>query len=127
MTDTTLTQHPPATKVGGRRLSVSTSRPRPHANSGAPSNGSPPQAENTDYPRPADHGEEEAHAPPHNEEEVPKKKKHHGHGSHDDNRLLESAYRKAEASRPTRDHVGGKNGFGGGGRISQPAGKTFGV
>lgn len=85
------------------------------------------QTENTDYPRPAGHGEEEAHPPPHNEEEVPKKKKHHGHGNHDDNRLLESAYRKAEASMPTRDHVGGKNGFGAGGRISQPAAKAFGV
>jgi len=84
------------------------------------------QTENTDYPRPADHGEEQAHVPPHNEDEVPKKK-HHRHGNHDDNRLLESAYRKAEATRPTRDHVGGKNGFGAAGRIAQPAGKNFGV
>jgi hypothetical protein len=44
-----------------------------------------------------------------------------------DNRLQESAYRKAEASVPTKDHVGGKSGYGGGGRIAQPAGKTFGV
>ncbi|KAG1783438.1 hypothetical protein EV702DRAFT_1191861 [Suillus placidus] len=86
------------------------------------------QTEDTDYPRPAGHIEEEAHAPPHNEEEIPKKRKHHGQGSHDDNRLQESAYRKAEASRPTKDHVGGKSGYGGGGgRIAQPAGKSLGV
>lgn len=91
------------------------------------SSDSPTQTQNTDYPRPTDHGEEEAHAPPHDEEEVPKKKKNHRHGSHDDNRLLESAYRKAEASRPTRDNVSGKSGYGAGGRIAQPVGKTFGV
>lgn len=105
-------------------LSIFLAHPRGR---GVPPSGSPVQTENTDYPRPAGHGEEEAHPPPHNEEEVPKKKKHHGHGNHDDNRLLESAYRKAEASMPTRDHVGGKNGFGAGGRISQPAAKAFGV
>ncbi|KAG2337639.1 hypothetical protein BDR05DRAFT_1004895 [Suillus weaverae] len=126
MSDAAVTQHSPAIRVGGRRLSV-TSRPRPRANSEAAANVGANQTEDTDYPRPAGHVEEEAHAPPHNEEEIPKKRKHHGHGSHDDNRLQESAYRKTEASRPTKDHVGGKSGYGGGGRIAQPAGKSLGV
>ncbi|KAG1742688.1 uncharacterized protein EDB91DRAFT_291767 [Suillus paluster] len=126
MSDAVVAQHPPAIMVGGRRLSV-TSRPRPRANSGALPNVGANQTENTDYPRPAGHGDEEAHDPPHNEEELPKKKKHHGHGSHDDNRLQESAYRKAEASRPTKDNVGGKSGYGASGRIAQPAGKSFGI
>lgn len=126
MSDATVTQHPPAIRVGGRRLSV-TSRPRPRANSEAVANVGANQTEATDYPRPAAHSEEEAHPPPHNEEEIPKKRKHHGQGNHDDSRLQESAYRKAEASTPTKDHVSGKSGYGGGGRIAQPAGKSFGV
>jgi hypothetical protein len=40
--------------------------------------------------------------------------------------MRESAYRKAEMTRPTRDSVGGKKDFGAGGRIAQPM-KSFGV
>ncbi|KAF8844186.1 hypothetical protein BDN67DRAFT_963305, partial [Paxillus ammoniavirescens] len=83
MSDILSAQHPPALKVGGRRLSIN-SRPKPHANSKALPTNATDQAENTDYPRPTaqEAGEEQAHPPPHNEEEAPKKEKKHGHGSH---------------------------------------------
>jgi hypothetical protein len=82
-----------------------------------------------DYPRPTVPGGEHdsSHVPPHNEEEVPKKenKKHH-HSTYDNERkVMETAYRKTAATRPTRDDMGGGKSFGGSGRIVQPAGKGF--
>ncbi|THH18615.1 hypothetical protein EW146_g2388 [Bondarzewia mesenterica] len=91
--------------------------------------------EPADYPRPAppgtegEHEHEHEHEHAHNEEEVPKKEKKQGHGAHDNERKLrESAQRKAEENRPRKEGwaPGGKH-TGGGGRISQPAGKAFGV
>ncbi|KAH7926834.1 hypothetical protein BV22DRAFT_1194051 [Leucogyrophana mollusca] len=125
MSDVISAQHPPAMKVGGRRLSV-TSRPKPHVSSGSPPASPTTLPEETDYPRPAAPGDEHHHVPPPNEEEAPKKKKH-GHGNHDEKRLKESAFQKAEAARPTRDNNAPKGAFGAAGRIAQPAGKTFGV
>ncbi|KIJ66618.1 hypothetical protein HYDPIDRAFT_109707 [Hydnomerulius pinastri MD-312] len=128
MSDILAAQHAPAVKVGGRRLSV-TSRPKPHAAPGTPPSNTNAEAENTDYPRPTTQGEgeEQVHAPPHNEEEVPKKEKKHGHGGHDERRLKESAYRKAEATMPSKSHSASKGSFGAGGRIGQPMGKTLAV
>lgn len=99
----------------------------------APANTHP--AENADYPRPAAQGEGEEqaqeqaqtqnHPPPHNEEEPPKKEKKHGHGGRDQNRLKESAYRKLNATAPSKDHLGSKHSFGAAGRIGQPMGKVL--
>jgi len=126
--DGVLAQHPPAVKVGGRRLSVS--KPKSRLNGpvqaealpgGDPAPSLAPDSE--DYPRPA---------PPQylvNEElakEPPKKDKRQGHGNHDTEKNLkvrEGAHNKADATRPTRDAFGGKSGFGGAGRVSQPGGK----
>ncbi|KAI0673921.1 hypothetical protein C8Q78DRAFT_1076873 [Trametes maxima] len=119
MTDALL-QHPPAMKVGGRRLSV-TSRPKPAVvpteNRRASFGADTP----VDYPRPAPPGEqqEQQHK---EEEEVPKKKQGNGGDDHE-RRILESAHRKAEFNRPTKEFkTGPKNA---GGRISQPAGKSL--
>ncbi|KAH0837799.1 hypothetical protein J3R83DRAFT_5995 [Lanmaoa asiatica] len=143
MSDILPSQHPPAMRVGGRRLSISARhkphnapllRTRPHQNSGGSSPTNTHPAENADYPRPAaqEEGEEQAeaqtqqtHPPPHNEEEVPKKEKKHGHGGHDQNRLKESAYRKLDATMPSKDHLGSKHSFGAAGRIGQPTGKVL--
>jgi len=118
--DHALAQHPPAVKVGGRRLSVS--KPKPHINPvpvDAPA--SEQTSEDTDYPRPA---------PPQdlvdNQEEPPKKEKRQGHGNHDnEKKMREGTYKKMDATRPTRDAIGGKVGFGGAGRVLQPSGKGF--
>jgi len=118
-------------KVGGRRLSAA-SRPKTHASSGSPpaDKSTSNHPEDTDYPRPAAHGDEhgeQLHVPPPTEEEVPKKEKKHIHGNHDEHRLMESSYRKAETTRPTRDTAAQKGPFGAAGRIAQPAGKTLGA
>ncbi|ETW86627.1 hypothetical protein HETIRDRAFT_114088 [Heterobasidion irregulare TC 32-1] len=133
---THIAQHPPAMRVGGRRLSLP-SRPRPvvtsvilaprdggHSAPGTP--GEPP-----DYPRPAPPGAEHEldHEHTHTEEEIPKKEKKQGNGSHEnERRMRESAHRKAEENRPRKEGwaPGGKT-IGGGGRIAQPAGKGFGA
>jgi len=129
MTDSVLAQHPPAVKVGGRRLSVS--KPKSRINGPVQAEApfgvgpAPPLAPESpseeDYPRPA---------PPQylvNEElvkEPPKKDKRQGHGNHDtEKKVREGAHSKADATRPTRDAFGGKSGFGGAGRVSQPGGK----
>lgn len=60
------------------------------------------------------------------EDEPPKKEKHQRHGSHDnEKKIRESGYKKVEATMPTRDVLGGKVGFGGAGRLGQPASKMF--
>jgi len=126
--ESALAQHPPAVKVGGRRLSVSNRQHKPHVASPSETTQAAEattNSENVDYPRPAAPGEEPAHhdAPPH-EEEAPKKEKKHGHGNHENEKKLRDAQRKAEA-RPTRDSQTGPKNFGGAGRIAQPAGKGF--
>ncbi|PCH34335.1 hypothetical protein WOLCODRAFT_63820 [Wolfiporia cocos MD-104 SS10] len=124
MTDTVV-QHPPAIKVGGRRLSVS-SRPKPHpATEAKPAS---PTTEPVDYPRPAPPGEQSPHE--NHEEEVPKKEKKKGNGGEEhERRLQESLHRKAEQNRPSKDGHTAKNwnAIGGGGRIGQPAGRGLGI
>ncbi|KAF8673479.1 hypothetical protein AX14_005386 [Amanita brunnescens Koide BX004] len=129
--DSVIAQHPPAVKVGGRRLSVSARPPRSHNTS---SSTRPKSAGHNspipDYPRPAPPGEEHSellHTGP--EEEVPPKKEKR-HNTHDnEKKMKESPMWKAETTRPTRDSVGkaGMGAFGAGGRIAQPAGKGFGA
>jgi len=122
MVDNVLAQHPPAVKVGGRRLSVSKPKPRTNFGSAPASVLAPePTPEDTDYPRPAPPQDL-----PNNEEEAPKKDKRQGHGNHEnEKKVREAAHKKAEATRPTRDALGGKSGFGGAGRVLQPSGKGF--
>ncbi|EED80327.1 predicted protein [Postia placenta Mad-698-R] len=119
-----LIQHPPAMRVGGRRLSTTT-RPKPQSSTETKSPSPPAEAPN--YPRPAPPGEQ---PPPHDpqEDEVPKKeRKKGGGGDEHERRLQESLYRKAEQNRPSRDGHTAKNvnAVGGGGRIGQPAGRTL--
>ncbi|KAI8981313.1 hypothetical protein BD414DRAFT_420035 [Trametes punicea] len=115
-----LVQHPPAMKVGGRRLSLS-SRPKPATPQAEPQRMSPGADTPTDYPRPAAPGEQQAHK---DEEEAPKKKQSNGGDEHE-RRIQESLYRKAEMNRPTREFKNGSRPVGAGGRISQPAGKSL--
>jgi len=119
-------QHPPAVKVGGRRLSISakhkthsttvTSEPAPVKAGLGPEN---------DYPRPTAPGDGQIHHhnPPHTEEEVPSKEKHWNHES--ELKLRDMAHRKTESTRPSKDMIGVNKGYGAGGRIAQPAGKGF--
>ncbi|KAJ7166512.1 hypothetical protein C8R43DRAFT_986259 [Mycena crocata] len=122
MTDTSnfLANHPPAIKVGGRRLSVSKHRPHPAPEQAPAAAPAPVEEPAVDYPRPAAPvaGEEAAHVPPpqHNEEDPQKKDKKH----ESERKLLELAQRKAEMTRPTRDLKNTGKGFGGAGRIAQP-------
>ncbi|KAG9308974.1 hypothetical protein JVU11DRAFT_11276 [Chiua virens] len=129
MSDVLSIQHPPALRVGGRRLSINT-RPKLHTTLGtaAPANTQP--TEDADYPRPGatqGGGEEQAEAEtnhPQNEEEVPKKQKKRGHGDHDQNklRLKESVLRRLDLTTvPSKDHLSSRHWFGAAGRISQPA------
>ncbi|RPD64739.1 hypothetical protein L227DRAFT_571202 [Lentinus tigrinus ALCF2SS1-6] len=122
-----LAQHPPAMKVGGRRLSM-TSRPRPAPPSPEAQKATLPTADTPpDYPRPAAPANEGEQPPPHHQEEdVPKKKQGTGADEHE-RRLQESLYRKAEQNRPKKDFQSGPKTVGAGGRIGQPAGKAFGI
>ncbi|KAF8167305.1 hypothetical protein B0H34DRAFT_10436 [Crassisporium funariophilum] len=128
-----LAQHPPAMKVGGRRLSISSK----HKAAATPS-GETTAAEGTDkndeavipdYPRPAPPtggADDPQHAPHHNDEEFPPRKERK-HGHENEKKMQEYAQRKAETTRPSRDsHASGKA-HGMGARIAQPAGKAFGV
>ncbi|TCD62200.1 hypothetical protein EIP91_007233 [Steccherinum ochraceum] len=131
MAEPMIAQHPPAMRVGGRRLSV-TSRPKVHP--AAEQTTSIPTAaddERPDYPRPAAPGEQ-AHDPQHihdDHEEVPRKERKRGHGNVEhERRLQENLMRKMDQNRPSKEMGGGalgKSAVGGGGRIGQPAGKGF--
>ncbi|KAG9222106.1 hypothetical protein CCMSSC00406_0009283 [Pleurotus cornucopiae] len=115
--------HPPAVKVGGRRLSISKTKlhaPTEQANNESKVGGQKAdEPEVMDYPRPAAPGEERPHPPPHHDE--PKKEKHSPH----DARLKELAHAKAEATMPTRGIKSSGKAYGAGGRIAQPAGKSL--
>ncbi|RDX50564.1 hypothetical protein OH76DRAFT_1555718 [Lentinus brumalis] len=115
-TTETLAQHPPAMKVGGRRLSMS-SRPKPAMPSPEAQKATLPTVDTPpDYPRPAPPGEQPP--PHHQEEEVPRKKQGTGADDHE-RRLQESLYRKAEQNRPKKDFQSGPKNVGGG--AHQPA------
>ncbi|KAF8633530.1 hypothetical protein AX15_001335 [Amanita polypyramis BW_CC] len=131
--EATLIQHPPAIKVAGRRLSLSSRHTKPH-NITVPAR--PKSAGHNspipDYPRPAPPGEEHTevlhtHTGP--EEEVPPKKERK-HNTHDnEKKIRESPLWKVEMTRPTRNALsnGKTGGFGAAGRISQPAGRGLGA
>ncbi|KAL4068912.1 hypothetical protein V8B97DRAFT_770688 [Scleroderma yunnanense] len=123
MSDNVLAQHPAALKVGGRRLSIS-SKAKPYATSTSPKTTT--GSDNAEYPRPAQ-GDEQPDATPHKEEESPKKEKKHEHRGQNDKRLRENASHKLESTRPTRDHMTNKHGFGAAGRIAQPVSKVFAI
>jgi len=124
MADGILVQHPPAIKVGGRRLSISTKpKTQHHAETNNPEAANE-QAAAPDYPRPAPPtGDQEPppHHHQHNEEEVPPKKER------TEKKLQELAHRKVEMTRPTRDVPSASKGHTVNMRIGQPAGKGFGV
>jgi len=131
MTEGIKAQHPPAIRVGGRRLSMSIKSKAPIPAEAAVTNAAPEtgdKAETTvlDYPRPAapaiedatqQHPQQEVHR---NEEELPPKK-------NKKNNVQEYAHWKTETTRPTRDLNGGNKCQTMGVRIGQPAGKAFGV
>lgn len=77
-----------------------------------------------DYPRPAPPGEQQPHEHHQHEEEQPRKDKRNGLPEHE-RRVQEAVQKKAELNRPSKD-MGAANKTGGI-RISQPAGKGFGV
>lgn len=77
-----------------------------------------------DYPRPAPPGEQPP--PHHQDDEVPKRKQGTGADEHE-RRLQENLHRKAEQNRPKKELQANAKPAGAGGRISQPAGKGFGV
>jgi hypothetical protein len=75
-----------------------------------------------DYPRPNPQ-DQNNEAPPHRQqrdEESPKKDRQ-------DKKVLESVQRKMESTMPTRDVNAGGKGHASGIRITQPAGKVFGI
>jgi len=151
MPEGVLVQHPPAVKVGGRRLSVSKHRAHTadtHNASSVNKNTAAKSDEDVDadaagraaadYPRPAPPGPTTANdAPPlpppqhthqhqhqhqHNEDEAPPKK------DRNEKKVQELPHWKLETTRPTRDNIhGGSKGHPKGMRIAQPAGKGFGV
>jgi len=130
MIEGSIAQHPPAMKVGGRRLSMSMKHKAPisvEAAVTAPETGDKEETTVPDYPRPAPPtaGDEAARQQVHrNEEELPPRKKY----NHDnDKKVQEYAHWKTETTRPTRDMNGGNKGQTMGLRIGQPAGKAFGV
>ncbi|KAI6015617.1 hypothetical protein EDC04DRAFT_2903716 [Pisolithus marmoratus] len=113
-------QHPPAMKVGGRRVSIS-SKSRAHVIPGGNSmNSGANGTENSDYPRPT---AQETDRTPQKEEETPKKQKKQGHRAQDDKQFKENPSSKLDATRPTRDNLANKHGFGAAGRIGQPMSK----
>lgn len=77
-----------------------------------------------DYPRPAPPGEQQPHEHHQHEEEQPRKDKRNGLPEHE-RRVQEAVQKKAELNRPSKD-MGAANKTAGI-RISQPAGKGFGV
>jgi len=134
MTEGTIrARHPPAMKVGGRRLSLSMPRHKAPISAEAAVTNTTPETEDKkeptvpDYPRPVPltAAEKAAQQQVHrNEEELPpKKEKKYNH--HNDKR--EYAHRKNEPTQPTREMSGGNKDQKMGIRIGQPASKALGV
>ncbi|KAI0271434.1 hypothetical protein BC834DRAFT_1038932 [Gloeopeniophorella convolvens] len=114
------TQHPPAIRVGGRRLSLP-SRPRPHPHADEAALASP--GEPADYPRPAAPGTEAHVEHVRNEDEPLKRERRKSHGAHEnERRLRENAQRKVDENRQRKDQQPG--GAKVNARISQPGGKV---
>jgi len=118
-----LAHHPPAVKVGGRRLSVS-SKPKatsagqepPVAQDASEADSEPP----TDYPRPAPPGDRDEC------DEGERKKHGYGHPEKGDRKAPhEGRSRKPEETVPTKDGSAVRRAEGV--RIDQPAGKGLGL
>jgi len=114
-----MSQHPPAMRVGGRRLSLPTRvRPNVQVNEAvAASPGDP-----ADYPRPSAPGTEPAVEHARNDEEAPpKKERRKSHGAHEnERRLRENPQRRADENWQYRELNGAPRTNA---RISQPGGK----
>jgi len=133
MTDGAIAQHPPAMKVGGRRLSVSMKHKAPVSVGAAvtiPGTVDKKETIVPDYPRPvplAAGDNANQHQQLHrNEEELPPKKEKKYNHDNPEKKVQEYAHWKTETTRPTRDVNGGNKGQTMGVRIAQPAGKAFG-
>ncbi|KIO07114.1 hypothetical protein M404DRAFT_998530 [Pisolithus tinctorius Marx 270] len=122
MSESISVQHPPAIKVGGRRLSISNKHKAHTIHGGNSTNPNSNGTENADYPRPTAH---ETDRTPQKEDEAPKKQKKQGHRARDDKQFKENPNKKLDAIQPTRDSVASKHGFGAAGRIGQPMSKGF--
>jgi hypothetical protein len=133
MTEGTKAQHPPAMKVGGRRLSLSMPRHKapiePAVTNATQETEDKKETTVLDYPRPVpltaveQAAQQQVHR---NEEELPpKKEKKNNH--HNDKKVQEYAHRKNETTQPTRDMSRGNKDQKMGLRIGQPASKAFGV
>ncbi|KAJ4470840.1 hypothetical protein J3R30DRAFT_1129222 [Lentinula aciculospora] len=137
-----LAQHPPAVKVGGRRLSINlkphhrpqlTSKESDERETSALNNSEhsrtntagPPSPPFDDYPRPTRNEEDQEHIEHREEVPHPRKDQKHGHGSIVGGVESYASIRRGEETMPTRDHYGAGAGksFGAGGRIVQPEGK----
>jgi len=134
--DTVAVQHPPAMKVGGRRLSISARHKAPPA--AEPTKTDKEGSEPADYPRPApppgttttesDTNINTNEAPPNvvnnnHEDDIPPPPKK----ERVDKKMEELAHRKVEMTRPTKDVHAASRGSGQNMRIGQPAGKGFGL
>ncbi|KAI0005565.1 hypothetical protein BJV74DRAFT_805277 [Russula compacta] len=115
-----MSQHPPAVKVGRRRLSLP-ARARANAQADDATNASP--GEPTDYPRPSAPGTESTAEHAHNDEEAhPKKERRKSHGAHEnERRLRENPQRRADENWQRREQSGASKINT---RISQPGGKV---
>jgi len=116
-------------KVGGRRLSLSSSTKAKTSSHGTDhhdltNEASVPsvvdEAEQTDYPRPS-HRTEDADAP----DDSPKKTGYRGMGPESTKRAKEHDYR-SDDKRPKNENLSARKSIGGAGRIAQPAGKPLG-
>ncbi|KAH9043650.1 hypothetical protein EDB85DRAFT_1911518 [Lactarius pseudohatsudake] len=116
-----MSQHPPAVRVGGRRLSLPT---RVRASNQVDEAVAASPGEPADYPRPTAPGPgiepNPEHA--HNDEEAPPKVRRKSHGAHEnERRLRENPQRKAEENWQHREQGGAPRINA---RISQPGGKV---
>ncbi|KAI9454925.1 hypothetical protein BJY52DRAFT_1211348, partial [Lactarius psammicola] len=114
-----MSQHPPAIRVGGRRLSLPT---RVRASNQADEAVAASPGEPADYPRPTAPGTEPNAEHAHNDEEAPPKVRRKSHGAHEnERRLRENPQRKAEENWQRREQSGAPRINA---RISQPGGKV---
>jgi len=115
-----MSQHSPAKRVGGRRLSLPT---RARANTQVDEAVAASPGEPADYPRPSAPGTEPTVEHARNDEDAPlKKERRRSHGAHEnERRLRENPQRRAEENWQYREPSGASSINA---RISQPGGKV---
>jgi len=115
-----MSQHSPAMRVGGRRLSLPT---RPRANTQVDEAAVASPGEPADYPRPSAPGTEPNTEHARNDEEAPpKRERRKSHGAHEnERRLRENPQRRAHENWQRREQSGTPKINA---RISQPGGKV---